>query len=224
MTDFAGWGLILFSAILDWLAVGFGWNKAKYITKPLVMILLIVWMMIHGGWQLPVLWFTLGAVFSLIGDVCLMLPGNYFLGGLVSFLLAHLLYVTGFFTESVTLSPIFIVTVLVVVSIAIVVTRKIRLGLHQKTGAGRLRWSVTIYSVAVTAMFLSALSTIQRPGWGLSEYLAVAVGGMLFYLSDTLLAYDRFVSTIRHGRLIVRITYHLGQILLLGGVLAHFSV
>jgi uncharacterized membrane protein YhhN len=224
MTDFAGWGLILFSAILDWLAVGFGWNKAKYLTKPFVMILLISWMTIQGGWHVPVLWFTLGAVFSLIGDVCLMLPGNYFLAGLVSFLLAHLLYVTGLFSGSLYLSPILILTWVIVITIAVITTRKIRQGVHRKTGARRLRWAVTIYSVAVTAMFLSALSTIQRPGWGFSEYLAVALGGMLFYLSDTLLAYDRFVSNIRHGRLIVRITYHLGQILLLGGVLAHFSV
>ncbi len=96
MSDIAGWGLILISAILDWLAVGFGWNKAKYITKPLVMILLITWMTIQGGWHFPVLWFTLGAIFSLLGDVFLMLPGNFFLAGLVSFLLAHLLYITGF--------------------------------------------------------------------------------------------------------------------------------
>ena len=223
MAGIAGWGLILLSAILDWLAVGLGWNKAKFLTKPLVMILLIGWMSIHGGWTAPVMWFTLGAVFALIGDICLMLPGNYFLAGLVSFLLAHLLYITGFFTEALYLSPVWIAASVIVICFAVVLTRKIRQGVRRKTGARRLRWSVTIYSVAVTAMFLSTLSTIQKPGWSLSTYFAVALGGMLFYLSDTLLAYDRFVSTIHHGRLMVRITYHLGQILLLAGVLTHFS-
>lgn len=222
MADIAGWGLILSSAILDWLAVGLGWNKAKYVTKPLVMILLIGWMSIHGGWNAPVLWFTLGAAFALIGDICLMLPGNYFLAGLASFLIAHLLYITGFFTESLFLSPLWVATGVIVTSFAVFLTRKIRQEVHRKTGARRLRWSVTIYSIAVTAMFLSALSTIQKPDWSPSTYFAVALGGMLFYLSDTLLAYDRFVSTIQHGRLMVRITYHLGQILLLAGVLTHF--
>lgn len=222
--DTAAWGLILISAVLDWFSVGFGWNKAKFSTKPLVMILLITWMTIHGGWQTPLLWFTLGAIFSLVGDICLMLPGNYFLAGLVSFLFAHLLYVTGFLSESVHLSPIWIGISVIVASFAVVMTRKIRRGIHQKTGARRLRWSVTIYSIAVTSMFLSALSTIQKPGWSLSAYIIVSLGGLLFYLSDTILAYDRFVTSLRHGRLIVRITYHLGQMLLLGGVLAHFSI
>lgn len=224
MSDIAGWGLILISAILDWLAVGFGWNKAKYITKPLVMILLITWMTIQGGWHFPVLWFTLGAIFSLLGDVFLMLPGNFFLAGLVSFLLAHLLYITGFLSESLIWSPVFIFTGMVVIAGSIVATRRIRKGVHRKTGARRLRWAVTIYSIAVTAMFLSALSTIQKPGWIITAYLPVASGGLLFFLSDTILAYDRFVTSILQGRLIVRITYHLGQILLLGGVLTHFSL
>lgn len=223
MIGIAGWGLIVISAILDWQAVRVGWNKAKYVTKPLVMVLLIYWMATHGGWHAPFLWFILGAVFSLIGDICLMLPGNYFLAGLVSFLLAHLLYITGFFTEALSLSPVWIAASVVVICFAVLLTRKIREGVRRKTGARRLRWSVTIYSIAVTAMFLSTLSTIQKPGWSPSTYFAVALGGMLFYLSDTLLAYDRFVSAIHHGRLMVRITYHLGQILLLAGVLTHFS-
>jgi uncharacterized membrane protein YhhN len=71
-------------------------------------------------------------------------------------------------------------------------------------------------------MFLSALATIGKPGWEPVNYLSVALGGLLFYLSDTLLAYDRFVTPIRYGRLFVRITYHIGQILLLTGAVNHF--
>lgn len=223
MVDFAGWIVILFAAMLDWAAVKTGWSRAKFVTKPLVMILLILWLTLHGGWKGPMLWFTLGAVLSLAGDISLMLPGRFFLAGLISFLVAHGFYITGFLAGPLKISTFWIVSCLVVVTFAILITRRIRHGIHQATGARRLRWAVTIYSVAVTGMFLSTLSTINKPGWNLLNSFVVVLGGSLFYLSDTLLAYDRFVTPVKNGRLIVRISYHVGQILILGGALNHYA-
>lgn len=54
--------------------------------------------------------------------------------------------------------------------------------------------------------------------------MQVAVGGMLFFLSDTMLAYDRFVKPIPNGRLWVRITYHLGQILIISGAALQLAI
>ena len=214
--------VIVFIAILDWLAVVLGWHRAKYITKPLVMIVLIAWLSLNGGWQYPAMFFMAGAVFSLLGDVWLMLPGNYFLAGLVSFLLAHLLYIIGFSVETPVFTPLLILLSILVIGIAVFMTRRIRQGVFRKTGARRIRWSVTLYSIVITIMFLFVLATIGKPGWEPVNYLSIALGGLLFYLSDTLLAYDRFVTSIRHGRLFVRITYHVGQILLLTGSINHF--
>jgi uncharacterized membrane protein YhhN len=222
LTEIAALSVIVFIAILDWLAVAFGWYRAKYITKPLVMIVLIAWLSINGGWQYPAIFFLVGAVFSLLGDVWLMLPGNYFLAGLVSFLLAHLVYIVGFSVETPVFTPLLILLTILTIGIAVFVTRKIRQGVFRKTGARRIRWSVTLYSIVITIMFLSALATIGKPGWEPANYLSVALGGLLFYLSDTMLAYDRFVTPIRYGRLFVRITYHIGQILLLTGAVNHF--
>ena len=49
--------------------------------------------------------------------------------------------------------------------------------------------------------------------------VAVAVGGFLFYVSDAVLGWTRFVRDIPRGRLTVMVTYHLGQALLVLGIL-----
>ena len=61
-----------------------------YLTKPTVMLLLLAWLWLYAG--VPdlmlgfetssILWFVLGLVFCLGGDVFLMLPERFFLPGL----------------------------------------------------------------------------------------------------------------------------------------------
>src|SRR5512144_421577 len=47
-------------------------------TKPGTLILLIAWFTQIGDWRGGLLWFGLGLVFSLAGDVLLHLPGKFF--------------------------------------------------------------------------------------------------------------------------------------------------
>ena len=48
--------------------------------------------------------------------------------------------------------------------------------------------------------------------------VATAVGGVLFLLSDATLARERFVRPVPHGRLLVIVSYHLAQGLILIGL------
>jgi len=214
---------VLAAAFVDWLVVAFSVPRLKYITKPLVLGLMILWLSLAGGWRWPLLLFTLGAVFSLAGDICLMLPGRFFLPGLFSFLTAHLFYIAGFLQDGLPTSLVYYLSALLTIVWSVFLTRRIRKGVLAATGAGRLRKAVTLYSGVVTAMFLASLSTAFKPGWFLPAFLPAAAGGFLFFLSDGLLAYDRFVTPVRSGRLLVRIAYHLGQLLLLWGAVRNFS-
>jgi uncharacterized membrane protein YhhN len=47
----------------------------------------------------------------------------------------------------------------------------------------------------------------------------VSAGSVLFYASDGMLAWDRFINPLSHARLRVMVTYHLGQFGILGGAL-----
>src|SRR5690625_7856033 len=43
-------------------------------------------------------WVVVALLFSVVGDVCLMLEDKWFVHGLASFLMAHLFYIGGFLT------------------------------------------------------------------------------------------------------------------------------
>ena len=74
-------------ALVQWTA---RWREIRwlhYATKPAVLLALIFWSWQVSGWQGPLLWFGIALVFSLLGDVLLMLPPSFFLTGLGAFLL-----------------------------------------------------------------------------------------------------------------------------------------
>jgi uncharacterized membrane protein YhhN len=62
---------------------------------------------------------------------------------------------------------------------------------------------VTAYMVVISTMVACAFGT--RNGFAI-------VGASLFYASDSLIAWGRFLHDREWGRLAVMVTYHLGQI------------
>ena len=86
---------ILAIAIIDWVAVWRGWSKMRLMSKPLTLMLLLIWFTSIGFWQGGLLWFGLALVFSLLGDIFLLWE-KFFAPGLGSFLLAQICYVIGF--------------------------------------------------------------------------------------------------------------------------------
>jgi uncharacterized membrane protein YhhN len=63
-------------------------------------------------------------------------------------------------------------------------------------------------------MLVSALLTLVIPksDWSRFPSLLVSIGAILFFISDLLLAWNKFVKQISYGSLFVIITYHLAQI------------
>jgi hypothetical protein len=59
--------------------------------------------------------------------------------------------------------------------------------------------------------------------WEAGAALLVSVGAFLFYISDIILAWNKFVAPIQHGRIYNIGAYHLGQIALIAGVIAQYS-
>ena len=89
---------VIFAA-LEAIAVSRNLQKLEYIAKPAVMAFLFLWLYTTTGLQGKTLWFGLGILLSLVGDVLLMTSlDRLFLPGLAAFLLAHISYITGFRT------------------------------------------------------------------------------------------------------------------------------
>jgi alkenylglycerophosphocholine/alkenylglycerophosphoethanolamine hydrolase len=208
-------------AILDWIAVARNLRKLEYFAKPAFMVLLLVWLGQNTGFRGSLVWFALGLLFSLAGDVFLMLPKNLFIFGLVSFLLGHLSYLAGFNSRLPSLSVPGVILALLIAGTAVQVFLRISAGL-KAGGNNRLRTPILIYTIVISLMLLSALLTLVRSDWQPAHALAVSGGALLFFISDTILAWNRFVTPLPNGRVMNMITYQLGQLLIALGAASHF--
>jgi len=214
--------LVFLAAVADWAAVARGWKKTEYIAKPATMLILFAWLVVLSHLRGVLIWFGLGVLFSLAGDVFLMISERWFLPGLVAFLLAQVMYVVGLNLPLPDVSPVWSLGLALVLGVSSArVLRRITGGLAGK-GLGRLIIPVLVYGMIITVMLLSAMLTLFRPDWTPTPALLVSLGAILFYFSDVLLAWDRFVTPVRNGRLINMVIYHLGQIGLIVGAVLQF--
>jgi len=216
--------IVLAVAVVDWIAVAKGWKKVEYLAKPWTMAALFLVLALVGRFSsLPLIFFGLGILFSLAGDVFLMFSDRWFIPGLVSFLLAHVAYIAGFNIPLPVVSPTWaLVVALVLAFSAARLLRPIVAGLAAK-GERKLISPVIVYGMVITLMLLSAMLTLFRLEWKATPAALVSVGAMLFFYSDAILAWIKFVAPIKNGRMMNMITYHLGQIALIAGVLIQFA-
>ncbi len=207
-------------AILDWFAVTTQRRSLEIVVKPLTMVFLIIWYLDRlppDGTAIGIL-FLIGLILSLAGDVFLMLPAKFFIAGLLAFLLAHIAYILGFNISGLYFKPIALLFILAILIAAIPIYGRLRRALM---GAGdrSLVLPVTIYIVVISLMVWSASITLVRPEWSILSAILATIGAVLFFASDAVLAWNRFVQPLRHGRLINMIMYHLAQYLIAAGVL-----
>ncbi len=131
-------------------------------------------------------WFVAALVFSLVGDVLLMLPNEQFVAGLSAFLVAHLLLHRRVLDHGPALGAVVVATLVAVVLVIGLLGRRIlpaRCGSQDRALVG----PVAAYMVVIGAMVATALA-VGNP--------VAAVGAMLFAASDTMIAWDRFVGTV----------------------------
>lgn len=215
--------LSLLLAVADWIALAKKWRSVRWVTKPGMMVALIIWFTQVGHWTGPLAAIGLGLVFSLAGDIFLMMPKQFFLAGMGAFFLTHLFYIAGFSQLPLVLRWEAAVPALAVTGAFTLLSRRLRFGL-QRTPETGLIIPVIAYAIILTLMWLAALTTLLRPGWLMLSAVMVSLGGGLFFLSDSVLAYARFVKLRKYSDLLVMVTYHLAQILIAGGVLEQFVI
>jgi uncharacterized membrane protein YhhN len=206
-------------AVMDWLAVHHQRKRAEYVFKPatLVAVLIAAWLITrgpHNAWMAR--FFLPGLFFSLAGDVFLMLPGErFFVPGLASFFLAHVCYIIGLNASLPPLSAIFLLVILAIIGFALF--RGVTSGLRRQ-GQTALLGPVALYSLVLSLMLFSAWATLFRPEWTPLRRMFVVAGASLFFASDSMLAWDKFVKLLPLGHLKVMVTYHLAQMALAASI------
>jgi len=215
--------LALIFAALESLALWKNLNKLEYVAKPAVMICLFIWLYLNTGLQGLTLWFGVGILLSLAGDILLMISlDRMFVFGLVAFLLAHIAYLIGFQNELMEVTSWSVILIVLLSINGVRLIRRIVSSIRAK-GQTRLVYPVIVYAIVITVMLYAAMTTISNPGWTTRAAFFVSVGAFLFYISDLILAWNKFVSPIKNGRLLNIAAYHLGQIGLIAGVISQFG-
>ena len=196
-----------------------GNEMVERITKPLLVMILAVYFIWNTGsistglkkWILPALFF------SWTGDILLMFVADnasFFLAGLVAFLIAHIFYI--FFFHAVRVGEnikgkVFLL-VLVFIYYAVLMT-------VLSPGLGSMKLPVRIYGVFICFMLMLALHALY------SKYrqagLKMAAGALLFVLSDTVLAINKFYYPFMEAGIIIMITYSAAQLLIVQGAIEY---
>jgi uncharacterized membrane protein YhhN len=148
------------------------------------------------------LWIAIGLFFSLLGDIALLRPANYFLPGLILFLFAQVAYLIAF-TRDAKFPARFSIWLLFLL-VAATLYWYLSPGLP-----GVLKLPVAVYALLLASM----------AGQAMGRYVVLrsraarlaAIGAVLFMLSDALLSIDRFRAPLPRASLLILVPYFLGQ-------------
>ena len=190
--------LSIIAAIFFLAGVFYDIQQLRLLTKPVPVLLLIVLLCRHHPRERV----FLGAlIFSVLGDIILELPDMLpFAAGLASFLVAHLLYIRCFLRRVGTYYWWPIIPILLYCG---------SLFFWMKPGLGSLLIPVALYVLVISAMLWSASVYAQN-----HRHFLPLVGAIVFALSDSMIAINRFIAEFDGARYAIIMTYWIAQYLI----------
>jgi len=204
--------------------LGGNFQVVVWITKPLLLLILLFYFYYasKGVRSFAGNLVLLALFFSWIGDIILMFQevnANFFIGGLVSFLVAHLCYIFAFRNVSEDTSASLLShrpwLVLVFIAYGIAVFLLVRPGL------GSMLVPVILYEVIILLMGITALNRFGRVDD--RSFLLVFGGAILFMLSDSLLAINKFFTPFLLADFLIMLTYITAQYCIVKGMVAQLE-
>lgn len=185
------------------------------VAKPLILLSLILFFYLEGK-QLEAKTrkiMLLALAFSLVGDMLLMFDDisiNYFLAGLISFLVAHIMYIIVFLQKkNVLIKPVIFMAVLLIYA----------LGLFYMLfdGLESMLLPVIVYILVILTMTIAA--SLRKGIVSNLSYNLVLIGALLFIVSDSFIAVNKFYNEIESSHLLIMSTYALAQYCIVMGIL-----
>ncbi|MFN8598486.1 MAG: lysoplasmalogenase [Anaerolineae bacterium] len=190
----------LIAAILFIAEIGKESIGLRVILKSTPLLCLIAWVLITVRDRYAVL-IVAGLIFSLTGDILLEISDDFFVPGLIAFLLGHVWYIAAFLstTRQARWWRALPFVVWVVLAYLILLPNLKDMAVP-----------VAAYVVVIGAMMWRANTLLESPvqRW---QWLAL-IGAILFGLSDTLLAFKKFNGVVVGPTFTVIVLYWLGQL------------
>lgn len=177
-----------------------------WVLKPLTTLLLVAAAARGGAGPYRRL-MLIGLLFSVAGDIFLMLPGDWFIPGLAAFLCAHLLYTIAFYRRCPGWGTQGWGVAVGLLAIGLFMYWQFLPNLLPQGPIMLI--AVAAYVLAILLMTLRAIVTRE---------VLIASGALLFLLSDAILGWNRFAAPVPAGALWIMLTYWSGQGLLAASV------
>jgi uncharacterized membrane protein YhhN len=206
---------IAFLAIVVLHITGILFNeKLAFLSKPFLITSLVVIYLIAV--KKPSFWYVSALFFSFWGDVLLLFEKQFFVFGLASFLLAHVLYIkiTASYIKKTSLQKIALTClpfVFFVFSFLYLI----------KDNLGGMKIPVIVYGVVICSFgAISFLNYIQEKS---TANLWLFLGTIIFIISDSLIAINKFYEPKEFYQISIMLTYIIAQYLICRAIIAKTS-
>jgi uncharacterized membrane protein YhhN len=211
--------LFVLMAGITWFAAATRRMTLYYAVKPLVILPLIAWFITRGRTDPPYLLFLIGLCLSFFGDIAMVFRNRIiFFTGMALFALAHLSYTLGYSlwpTNLISFGNFLLVPALVI----LFGTLFYRPTANKNPAMKSYFKAAIAYAVFILTMLVMALASYARVGWSPIPATMAFIGALLFVVSDTMIAFERFGYTQKNLRFWVISSYHLSQFLIASSVL-----
>lgn len=214
------WIIIFFIVLLtDIAGIETGNEILQYIFKPLICPVLIGYFLfsVNGINTQLKKWIIAALFFSWGGDVLLIFQGQkniFFLLGLTSFLLAHIFYIV--FLQNIRLAEKthsnILLLLIVVIYYAVLIS-------WLSPYLGDMKLPVRIYGVVISLMLLLAMHMLFIKNKISGKWMMI--GAVLFVISDSVLAVNKFYQPFSGASLIIMLAYGLAQLFIIEGAIKY---
>jgi uncharacterized membrane protein YhhN len=216
--------LVLFTivSLVEILSHLVDFHPVHYVSKPLLMPLLLVYYYASLAATDRSRQVVLALFFSWVGDVLLLFTKQseiFFITGLLSFLVAHILYIFAYQShqrEDTSQALLGVQRFRFSLPIVLAATGLITV-LYDRLGSMKI--PLIAYAVVIAIMAMNALFRFGRTTMG--SFSLVFLGAILFLISDSMIAIDKFLIYISFGSFWIMTTYVMAQFLIVEGLIRH---
>jgi len=222
MNDNNRWTFFLLGIItvVNIYAEATGHQALQFITKPLLMPLLIVAYIVgHDRKNVYSRLIISGLFFSWMGDIFLMmqdLDGIYFILGLCCFLTTHIIYII-YFTRILPQGKSFFKQYPLLLAVVYAYGASLLYMLWPTLG--ELKIPVLVYALIICTMLTMAIWQYKRIAF--ETAVLFIFGAALFVISDTFLAINKFSRPFPFAGTLIMATYVGAQVMIAMGSLSH---
>ena len=187
-------------------------------SKPMLMPALIFFIYHHSQGHVTkrAMLLVLALVFSWLGDLALMKEGEeiYFLIGLGAFMLAQLTYTYIYFNATFEKLEFQLMPLLPILTFTIFL-----LAFVLKNAPTEMQIPIVVYAICITAM--ACMARLRMELTSNVSFQWVMLGSLLFVISDSAIAVDKFYQPVPYDEVVIMSTYVAAQALIVIGILKH---